>query len=255
MYSGKKRIGKKRNRLENRLCFAAIGVKGEAWQEHLLRAAHCFYDLSHTKLLVTGGDGNQWVRSSFNRFDIRQEFVLDRFHLARAARGAFRDKKKAGDMVKQLRCKGLSAAFDHLRKHIDEAEEDRKGKLIEFFGYIQNHQDGLLDLEYRDPTYGQATLGAIEGNLDKLVVQRMKGRGRSWRLRGARAMLALCQHKETLKELAFPYLPLGDGETTRRGKRLKPDPGDWVVARMPIFHGPDQQKPWVREFRRMVHRL
>ena len=255
MYSGKRRIGENRNGLENRLCYAAIGVKSEAWREHLLWAAHRFYDLSHTDLLITGGDGNQWVRSSFNRFDIRQEFVLDRFHLSRAARRAFKDKTKAMRIVKQMRREGLPAVRDKLRQVIDEAEEDRKKKLIDFLKYVQNHQDGLLDLEYRDPAYSPATLGTIEGNLDKLVVQRMKGRGRCWRLRGARAMVALCRHKETLKELAFPYLPLGDGKTAHRGKRPKPDRGDWVVARMPIFHGPDQQKPWVGEFHRMVHRL
>jgi hypothetical protein len=255
MYSGKKRIGMGRNGLENKSCYAAIGVKGEAWQEHVVRVAHRSYDLEQTELMITGGDGNQWVRSSFNRMGIHQEFVLDRFHLSRAARGAFRDKKKARAVVRQLRHEGYAATSEKLRRHIDEAEADRKEKLIEFHNYVYNHQDGMLDLQYRNPTYDRATLGAIEGNLDKLVVQRMKGRGRSWRLRGARAMLALCQHKATLKELAFPYLPLNGRKPAGRGKKLKPDQGDWVVARMPIFHGPDQDKPWVREFRRMVHRL
>ena len=49
-------------------------------------------------------------------------------------------------------------------------------------------------------------LGAIEGNVDKLVVQRMKGRGRSWRLAGAKAMLALCRHRTALAKLAL-HLP------------------------------------------------
>ena len=253
LYSGKTPIGKKRNRLEDKCCFAAIGMKGEAWQEHLLRVAHRHFDLEQTELLIAGGDGNQWVRSSFNRFGIRQEFVLDRFHLSRAARGAFGAKRRAKEIVKQFRRGEYPAAVEKLRRQIDEAEADRKEKLIEFYRYVHNHRDGLPDLEYRDPAYNQATLGAIEGNLDKLVVHRMKGRGCSWRLRGARAMLTLCQHKERLKELAFPYPPLDTGKSTRRGKKQKADRSDWLVARMPLFHGPDQDKPWVREFRRMVH--
>jgi hypothetical protein len=53
------------------------------------------------------------------------------------------------------------------------------------------HQDGLLDLECRGYSL-PVHLGAIEGNVDKLVVHRMKGTDCSWRLPGVRAMLALC---------------------------------------------------------------
>jgi hypothetical protein len=66
-------------------------------------------------------------------------------------------------------------------------------------------------------------------------------------------MLALCQHKETLKDLAFPYLPIEGSETPRRRKRSKPDRTNWLQAHMPIFNGPDQQKPWVREWYRPIH--
>ena len=106
---------------------------------------------------------------------------------------------------------------------IERAEGQRKEKLTASYRFMYNHQDGLLDLEHRESAYQPAILGAIEGNLDKLVVHRMKGRGRCWRLRGARAMLALCQHKETLKDLAFPFLPVEGSETPRRRKRSKPD--------------------------------
>jgi hypothetical protein len=55
---------------------------------------------------------------------------------------------------------------------------------MKFYHYLQNNRDGLVDLKYRPCP--QAALawnpGAIEGNVDKLVVHRMKGRGCSWRL-------------------------------------------------------------------------
>jgi len=254
MYTGKRPIGKKRYRLENKCSVAAIGLDSEAWQEHVLMTAHRHYDLEQARLLVTGGDGNQWVGNSFNGFPIKREFILDRFHLARAARQAIGHKKIAREIVKELRKKGFAAVRDELNQMIDRAQGQRKEKLRGFYRYIHNHQDGLPDLEHRDRTYQPATLGAIEGNVDKLVVHRMKGRGCCWRFRGARAMLALCQHKETLKDLALPYMPDEGSEAPRRQrKRSKPDRSNWLQAHMPIFHGPDQQKPWVREWHRYIH--
>lgn len=253
MYSGKTPIGKNRYRLEDKCTVAAIGLHGEAWQEHVLRTAHGYYDLEYTHLLAAGGDGNQWVGNTFNRFGIKQEFVLDRFHLARAARTAIGHKLTAQEIVKKARRKGFTAVRQELNQMIERAEGQRKEKLRGFYRYLCNHQDRLLDLEHRDSAYQPATLGAIEGTLDKLVVHRMKGRGRCWRLRGARAMLALCQHKETLKDLAFPVLPVEGSKPPRRRKRSKPDRSSWLQAHMPIFNGPDQQKPWVREWFRYIH--
>ena len=112
--------------------------------------AYRHYDLEQTRLLVPGGDGNQWVGNSFNRFGIKQEFILDRFHLARAARQAIGHKKTAQDIVKQLRQKGFAAVRDELNQMIDRARGQSKEKLRVFYRYIHNHQGGLLDLEHRD---------------------------------------------------------------------------------------------------------
>jgi len=80
LYSGKKLIGKKRYGLENKCVVTSIDETSAAWHEHLLWKAHRYYDLETAQLLITGGDGNQWVRRSFDRFEIKQKFVLDRFH-------------------------------------------------------------------------------------------------------------------------------------------------------------------------------
>ena len=107
--TGRKQIGKDRYRLENKRCITAIGLNSEMWQEQIVREAHLHYDLSQTQILISGGDGNQWVRHSFDRMEIPQEFVLDRFHLHRAARRAFQDRAKAKHMVTRLRQEGFAA--------------------------------------------------------------------------------------------------------------------------------------------------
>ena len=92
LYTGKKALGKKRYRLADKCSVVTLGLGGDAWQEQVLKTAHRHYDLEQTKLLISGGDGNQWVRRTFQRFGLQQEFVLDRFHLSRAARRCARDR-------------------------------------------------------------------------------------------------------------------------------------------------------------------
>jgi len=256
MYSGKKPLGKKRYRLTDKCSIAALGLSGDAWQEHVLRTAHRKYDLEQTRLLITGGDGNQWVRCTFQRFELQQEFVLDRFHLSRAACRAIGDRVAAQDMTNKLRQQGFAAVDQEVRQRIEQASGKRKEKLMQFYQYIFYQQDGLLDLSQRGYSSELGNLGAIEGNVDKLVIHRMKGRGCCWKLQGARAMLALCQHKEGLKHLAFQYLPLEIPEKPDRRKGLaldRLDRSEYLHAHMPIFDGPDQDKPWVKELYRYVH--
>ena len=67
-----------------------------------MKTAHRYFDLEQTRLLITGGDSNPWGRHTFQRFVLPQEFVLDRFHLSRAARRALGDRAAAQEMVKKL---------------------------------------------------------------------------------------------------------------------------------------------------------
>src|SRR4030042_2631619 len=123
-------------------------------------------------------------------------------------------------MVAKLRQQGFGAVVQELRQQIEQASGKERDKLKQFYQYIDSQQDGLLDLSCRGYSRELGSLGAIEGNVDKLVIHRMKGRGCCWKLRGARATPALCQHKETLKHLAFQYLPLEPPLQPGRRKRL-----------------------------------
>ena len=251
--TGRKQIGKDRYRLENKHCITAIGLNSEMWQEQIVRETHLYYDLSETRMLISGGDGNQWVRHSFDRMGIPQEFVLDRFHLHRAARRTFHDKAEAKQIVTQICEKGFSSVTKDLRQRIEQSDGREQQKLKDFYRYVHNNQDGLLDLDKRGidlPAY----LGGIEGNVDKLVVHRMKGRGCSWRLRGLRAMLALCRNCDELKQHSYRYLPLSvPNKSVHRVQKLDVEYSEVVPKPMPILYGPDHDKPWVNTLRRIVH--
>ena len=251
--TGRKRVGKGRFRLENKQCMTAIGLNSEMWQEHILREAHLAFDLSQTRILISGGDGNQWVRHSFDRMDLPQQFVLDRFHLQRAARRAYQDKSTARRVVTRLRHEGFAAVAPELQQHIQQAEGNQQKLLLDFYRYVRNNQDGLLDLEYRE-CFLPACLGAIEGNVDKLVVHRMKGRGCSWRLPGVRAMLALCRNADQLRSHAYRYPPLQTPPRTYHSTQsLEVEYSETAQGSLPAFQGPHQNRPWVRSLHRLIY--
>jgi len=251
--TGRKQIGKDRYRLENKRCITAIGLNSEKWQEQIVRETHLYYDLSETKMLISGGDGNQWVRHSFDRMEIPQEFILDRFHLRRATRRTFHDAAEAAQILSQLRQKGFSSVSKELSQRIEQSEGNERQKLKEFYDYIHNNQDGLLDLKHRGVNL-PTCLGGIEGNVDKLVVHRMKGRGCSWRIRGLRAMLALCRNCDDLKQHSYQYLPLViPHKNNYVVQKLNVEYSEVIYKTMPILHGPDHDKPWVNNLRKIVH--
>lgn len=251
--TGRKQIGKDRYRLENKRCITAIGLNSELWQEQIVRETHLYYDLSETKMVISGGDGNRWVRHSFDRMGIPQAFVLDRFHLHRAARRAFQHKATASQIVAKLRNEGFTAVQNELWGYIEQSDGRQKQKMKDFYRYICNNQDGLVDLEKRGID-NPAILGGIEGNVDKLVVHRMKGRGCSWRLRGLRAMLALCRNCDKLKVHAYRYRPVQSPVCHYHlTQKLDVEYGEVLQKSMPLFSGPDQHKPWVRQLHRYIH--
>jgi hypothetical protein len=251
--TGRKPVGKDRFRLENKCCLTAVGLDAQMWQEQILREAHLHYNLEHAQLLISGGDGNQWVRRSFDRLQIQQEFILDRFHLLRAARRAIQDRKAARELVTRLRQEGFDGVRSDLEKQIRLSTGSQRKKLEDFYRYVQHNSDGLLDLQYRGLSH-PACLGAIEGNVDKLVVHRMKGRGCSWRLRGVRAMLALCRNADLLRCHAYHYLPLKSSlKSYRTVQYLEVEYAEAIQRPLPIFQGPHQNRPWVKVLHQAIY--
>ena len=249
MYTGKKRVGNGRFGLENKVVMTQIGGNSLDWQVKLRELADHSYDLEHTQLMVVGGDGNSWVRHSFDLFNLPQEHVLDRYHVKRALRQSF-------GHVPQLSRLVFSAGFEMVAPELMACIRLAKGKQKErmrlTFAYLENNQEALLDLDQRGlKSRHFYSLGSIEGNVDKLAVHRMKGRGCCWRIAGAEAMLAILRHKDQLLQHTFVYHPVV--QPARLINRVKTSPQQRAYlppgAGMPVFHGCDQHKPWVRKLK------
>jgi len=254
LYTGKETIAKGRKRLKNKVVVTKIVESSQDWQETMLKTAYMNYNLDTTTRMITGGDGGKWVRQSFNFLDLPQEFVLDRFHLYRDARRAFGFCAQTDAWIYKIRTKGLESILPDMLTALSKAPPAQAKKMHRFIQYLVNNREGLLDPDCRSHLQqGFQRLGAIEGNVDKLVVRRLKGRGRSWSIEGAKAMLATCRHQSELREGAFKPFRKQTADKPNKAKTSKPDYGEWLQAGVPALNFAHKNRPWVKVLRDRIH--
>ena len=255
LYTGKMSVGVGRKALENKEVVTKIVKNSQEWQETLLKTAHQHYDLSTTEQVMVGGDGSRWVRQSFDFLGLPREFVLDRYHLYREARRAFGFTAQTEKWIKQICQEGLEAVLPEMLHTLSQAPSKAAQKMRKFIQYLVNNRDGLLDPDCRAHLKTRVgNLGAIEGNVDKLVVRRLKGRGRSWSLDGAKAMLAVCRHQKELRQNAFePFCKPEEKPKRKYRKNPVRDDGEWLQAGVPAFHLCHSNRPWAIWLKEKIH--
>ena len=252
MYTGKKTVGVGRKRLENKVCMTKIVRNNKEWKLTIQKMADKHYDLSAVEHLITGGDGNTWVKQSFDYLWVKKrENVLDRFHLYRASKTAMGFNRETMQMVERMRQKGFGEVVDELNEAYKNARGRKKVRIARYIRYLEDNQNSLMDVQLSEHELS-LNLGGIEGNVDKLVARRMKGRGRSWRIPGARAMVTLCRYRPQLRNLTLKLtFQQSEYSPSRRKKAVSYD--TWLHGALPLFSGKNQSKPWVKELKRKFH--
>ena len=248
MYTGKKAIAPKRCACENKAVLTQLGGTTEEWRLKWRELADSTYNLAAAQLLVVGGDGASWVRQSFDYVGGKQAALLDRFHLVRAVHQAFAKVMDTDALLETLTQEGFEAVEAELK-----AEIKGKPERLKVYQYLKNNADSLVALKYRYPAdLPFCTLGAIEGNVDKLVRQRMRGRGMSWSRQGAIAMLAILRHKEDLQNHAFPYAQINKPNKYHHRVSRGQDDYQPYQASIPAFVGPAFADPTVQLLKRKL---
>jgi hypothetical protein len=123
--------------------------------------------------------------------------------------------------------------------------------------YLVSHASGLKDYRFlfeNDDNTLRRT-GAMEGNVDKLIVRRMKNQGMSWSPKGIRSMLFV-RFKVLEKKLeAYLY-----GSTPKTNihvlekkkvnrvidKMIHQNYVDYFNAGLPALFGPHASRPWAK---------
>lgn len=252
-YESWRKVGKDRYRTVNKHFHADIASTERFWAGMILKL-HQKYDLSDTEYVV-GGDGATWIKEGADY--LGGQYQLCRYHLNRALCHALEHDREMFQAV-QYHCNrgDIDGALKQLKEAANRAQDDKAKDIRRVIKYIKSNASGLKD--YReDIAHSDNTLrrtGAIEGNIDKLIVRRMKNRGMSWSLKGIQCMLWLrinisegtladCLHfcRSANTSIALPEKQI------RKviDRTLKYDYSNYFSAGIPAISGPHASRPWV----------
>lgn len=257
-YEGWELVSKGRYKVQQKTSYCALDSESGFWEGFSLKLAHR-YDLSRTNNIVVGGDGASWVKSGAEL--LGGCFQLDRFHLLRGLRQALSRRRELVYPVYQACNEGnYPLALSYLDRAKGEATGEERQKIEQVIGYISDNAAGLRDYRLDAGAEGQhlRRTGAIESNVDKLVANRMKKRGMSWTIAGAKHMACLLMVAEEgqLGRVCRPDKKENLALPVRKIRRIlvknyKEAADKWLKASLPALHGPHANRPWVKSLRHL----
>ncbi len=253
-YEGWEEVSRERYRLTGKTSYCALTSGDRFWEGFSLQLA-ARYDFTRASDIVVGGDGAGWVKTGADL--LGGYFQLDRFHLLRALRRALSWQTNLIKPVYAACNEGnWLTAHSILRQALQTARGTEKEEILRLIRYLSANIAGLKDRPLdtgKDGTRPRRT-GAIESNVDKLVANRMKKKGMSWTLKGARHMACLlmlsAEHK--LTEVCRPSQTKVKGKTALKKqyrilvKNIENLEGKWLQASIPALYGPHQNRHWVK---------
>jgi len=255
-YTGKTPIALHRNRLLNKFMTCQLGMSNETWQKHLSTFADRTFKLSDVAFAQIGGDGAKWVRNSFEYLGVPMLHLLDRFHVIRSLRSAFAQHLDLKETLAKLFSEGFTAVEADLLEIISNSKGAVREQQIKCFDYLRSNQDAITDLDKRGfGDLGFCSMGAMEGNVGKLIAKRMKGHGRSWSIQGAQNILAVIRYKNLIKTEAFAMtaMPVPEPQSRWRYQRYKAPEWTPNSASIPVFSSTHATEPWVQLFKSKVN--
>jgi len=257
-YEGWESVGKDRYKTVNKTIFAAI-TGGETFWSGMSLKLQRRYDLSSVGETIVGGDGANWVKEGARY--INGQFQLDRYHLNKELTAALgRDKETKGKVWQACLCGDVETGLRIMAAVMKQAKGEQAQRIAKAYHYLRNNSYGIEDYRMKlgEEGKGLRRTGAMEGNVDKLVVRRMKNQGMSWSIKGIRRLLCVrllvLEGKLTNwmsdKNPATPQLNLPKKKVHRIVTRLSAqEPDAWLQAGLPVLYGPNASRPWVNVLR------
>jgi hypothetical protein len=246
----------------NKTVYAAIAGEQTFWAGMTLKLQER-YDLSRIRETLIGGDGARWVKEGVSYFNGR--FQLDRYHLNRELTAALgKDKETKGKVWQSIAQGNIESGLETLAGSMNRARGEPAERIAHAYRYLWDNRSGLADYRLNlveEERQGLRRTGAIEGNVDKLVVRRMKNQGMSWTIRGIRRLL--CVRFLVMENKLTEWLDRGIGEnpdisvpikTARRlvNRLSMHEQDEWLKVDLPSLHGPHASRPWVRVLKSML---
>lgn len=259
-YEGWEKVSKDRYKTVNKTVFASVADGDTFWAGMSLKLEKK-YDLFRIGDTVIGGDGAGWVKEGAVYMNGR--FQLDRYHLNRElCRALGRDGETRGKVWRACETGDIELGLKIMVEAMKKARGEQAQRIAKAYHYLRENSTGLGD--YRLALGGEGKnlrrTGAIEGNIDKLVVRRMKNQGMSWTIKGIRRLL--CIRFMVLERQLREWLRRSKDQDTKINippKKIRrlvtrlsiQEPDDWLQMEMPALNGPHASRPWVRALKKL----
>jgi len=257
-YEGWEKVGKDRYKTVNKTVFADVANRDFFWAGMSLKLQRK-YDLGAIGDTIVGGDGAAWVKEGADYINGR--FQLDRYHLNRELCAALGRDNETRRKIR-LACDNgdVSLGLQLMTKAMEDAKGKQAQRITKAYHYLKNNASGLGD--YRNTLGMEAKdlrrTGAIEGNVDKLIVRRMKNQGMSWTIKGIRRLLCvrflvLEGHlkdwlaRENQRDSIVSIPPKKLHRIVNQLSNQEPDA--WLEGRLPALYGPHASQPWVKRLK------
>lgn len=260
-YEGWEKVSKDRYRTVNKTAFASVG-SGDAFWAGMSLKLQGTYDLYKVGNTIVGGDGAGWIKDGAGYVNGR--FQLDRYHLHRELCTALgKDRETKSKVWRAIEQGELETGLRILAEAKSKARGEPAQRIGHAYSYLLENRCGLED--YRRGLGEEGKMlrrtGAIEGNVDKLVVRRMKNQGMSWSLKGIQRLL--CVRFLVLEDKLTAWLRERDEHNTYvtvPGQRVRnivnrafhSDHSDWLKVELPALRGPHASRPWVQALRSLA---
>jgi hypothetical protein len=257
-YEGWESVGKDRYKTANKTIFAAVTGGDTFWGGMSLKLQKQ-YDLSNVGETIVGGDGANWVKEGASY--INGQFQLDRYHLNKELTMALgQDKETKGKVWQACQCGDVETGLRIMAEAMQQAKGEQARRIAKAYHYLHTNSDGIADYRLKLGEEGKKLrrTGAMEGNVDKLVVRRMKNQGMSWSIKGIRRLL--CVRFLVLEGKLTSWLAEDKSELPIIGLSAKKirkivtnlseqEPDAWLQAGLPALNGPHASRPWVNILR------
>lgn len=256
-YEGWERVGKDRYRTVNKTAFTAVGNQDKFWSGLSLKLQKT-YDLASITDTIVGGDGAGWIKEGARYVNGR--YQLDRYHLNKELCAALgRDNQTKGMVWESCEQGKVETGLAILENEMKKVRGEQALRIARAYRYIQENSAGIGDYRLSLGEEGKTLrhTGAIEGNIDKLIVRRMKNQGMSWTVQGIRRLL--CVRFLILEKKLSAWIETGNQPPTRHKINIPKrkihrvvtrlsiqEPDEWIKAKLPALYGPHASRSWVK---------
>jgi len=242
-------------KLKDKLAYAGLGPADEFMAKVSLLAEEKYQVYDHNLILV-GGDGATWIKEGAKDYFPNSIYQLCPFHLKRKLTQTLSYNRKRKSEVSSLLQEGNIPEALVLLEEEKGKNSQKKNELNELITYLINNYEGINAVDrLKEEGLPVDTMGAIEGNIDKILANRFKKRGMSWSPSGALNLAKVGQL--IINDDWDDFWPaeeeviLKQIEPQEEYHLPKEDKYDRKYS-LPVLVGPHQDKSWVKQLKELV---